>query len=125
MPETELHVEFDQPQEVFFPGHPISGRVVLLTEDKYKAKTVNCNGFHETVSVISFFIKCVHFTSLRFPSIRTIHTIRPANFHRLTASRLLVSTLSLAANFLSPAKPFTMAPNSSSLNSLTLSSLPI
>ncbi|EFO91607.1 hypothetical protein CRE_11671 [Caenorhabditis remanei] len=41
MPETELHVEFDQPQEVFFPGQAISGRVVLLTEDKYKARAVN------------------------------------------------------------------------------------
>ncbi|CAB05786.2 Arrestin C-terminal-like domain-containing protein [Caenorhabditis elegans] len=42
MPETELHVIFDQPNEVFFPGQPISGRVVLsTTEEKYKARAVN------------------------------------------------------------------------------------
>ncbi|EGT40904.1 CBN-ARRD-19 protein [Caenorhabditis brenneri] len=41
MPDTELLVEFDQPQEVFFPGQPISGRVILITEEKYKARAVN------------------------------------------------------------------------------------
>ncbi|CAB05787.1 Arrestin C-terminal-like domain-containing protein [Caenorhabditis elegans] len=42
MPETELHVIFDQPNEVFFPGQPISGRVVLsTTKEKYKARAVN------------------------------------------------------------------------------------
>ncbi|CAO4366123.1 unnamed protein product [Caenorhabditis nigoni] len=40
MPDTALHVEFDQPQEVFFPGQPISGRVILIAEDKYKARAV-------------------------------------------------------------------------------------
>ncbi|CAI2330667.1 unnamed protein product [Caenorhabditis sp. 36 PRJEB53466] len=41
MPEPVLEVEFDQPQEVFLPGQPISGRVHLKTEEKYKARAVN------------------------------------------------------------------------------------
>ncbi|CCD64824.1 Arrestin C-terminal-like domain-containing protein [Caenorhabditis elegans] len=42
MPDTELHVIFNQPDEVFHPGKPISGRVVLsTTKEKYKARAVN------------------------------------------------------------------------------------
>ncbi|CAO4366122.1 unnamed protein product [Caenorhabditis nigoni] len=41
MPEPELLVEFDQPQEVFLPGHPISGRVILMTSESYKARAVH------------------------------------------------------------------------------------
>ncbi|CCD64823.1 Arrestin C-terminal-like domain-containing protein [Caenorhabditis elegans] len=42
MPKTELlKVIFDQPDEVFFPGQPISGRVVLTTKENYKARAVN------------------------------------------------------------------------------------
>uniref|UniRef100_A0A8R1I5P3 Arrestin_C domain-containing protein n=1 Tax=Caenorhabditis japonica TaxID=281687 RepID=A0A8R1I5P3_CAEJA len=41
MPETELEVEFDEQQEVFLPGSPISGRVLLNTETTYKARAVN------------------------------------------------------------------------------------
>lgn len=40
MPETQLLVEFDQPQEVFFPGQPITGRVLLATPELYKARAV-------------------------------------------------------------------------------------
>ncbi|ULU07342.1 hypothetical protein L3Y34_018826 [Caenorhabditis briggsae] len=41
MPEPELLVEFDQPQEVFLPGNPISGRVILMTTENYKARAVH------------------------------------------------------------------------------------
>ncbi|UMM19266.1 hypothetical protein L5515_014945 [Caenorhabditis briggsae] len=41
MPEPKLLVEFDQPQEVFLPGNPISGRVILMTSENYKARAVH------------------------------------------------------------------------------------
>ncbi|CCD62936.1 Arrestin C-terminal-like domain-containing protein [Caenorhabditis elegans] len=42
MPKTELlQVIFDQPDEVFLPGQPISGRVVLTTKKKLSARAVN------------------------------------------------------------------------------------